>query len=142
VLAIFSVFTIAGTHDWFAWNRARLASIEMLHERGIPDTLIQAGFEYDGWTQIKASGYVNEPRIEVPKTAFHENYELLRSGPSPCRYFFTLYTPAIQPKYVLVASPLPCFARTGYPVMRYRAWLPPFERSVYVQQNPALLTSR
>ncbi|MGI4757889.1 MAG: hypothetical protein ACRYGF_13680 [Janthinobacterium lividum] len=141
VLAAFTVFAIAGTHDWFAWNRARLASIQELHANGVRDTLIQAGFEYDGWTQINISGYVNERRMELPRGAFNEDV-WWRRGPSSCRYFFTTYTPSIQPKYILVASPLPCFTTTNYPVVSYGAWLPPFHRSVYVQEDPDLRSVR
>lgn len=52
VLAFYAIFAVAGTHDWFAWQRARLAAIHELRVAGVARTEIQGGFEYDGWTQL------------------------------------------------------------------------------------------
>jgi hypothetical protein len=131
VLAVFSLFTLAGTHDWFAVNRARILAVQEVHASGVPKTAIQGGFEYDGWTQIEANGYVNEKRIEVPRGAFHA---FLPRHPLPmgCEHFFWLLESAIDPKYVVTSSPMSCFDPSEYPAVAYRNWLPPFERRVYV----------
>jgi hypothetical protein len=133
VLLVFAIVSICGTHDWFALNRARLNAIRSLSASGVPDTSIQAGFEYDGWTQIEAAGYVNEKRMILPPGAYHEVLPQLQFA-KECRSFFSIDAPAIQPKYFVVSSPMPCFVPSVYPSVSYRAWLPPFDRSVYVQQ--------
>jgi hypothetical protein len=135
VMLVFAIVSIFGTHDWFALNRARLSVIRSLNASGIPDTSIQAGFEYDGWTQIKAAGYVNEKRMVLPLGAYHEVLPQLQFA-KECRSFFSIDAPAIQPKYFIVSSAMPCFAASMYPSVSYRAWLPPFHRAVYVQQLP------
>lgn len=57
-LLAFAFYGLTGTHDWFAVNRARLEAAEEIRRSGVPSTAIQAGFDYDGWTQIEAAGYI------------------------------------------------------------------------------------
>jgi hypothetical protein len=132
VLALFAVVSVAGTHDWFAVNRARVLAVEELHTAGIPKTAIQGGFEYDGWTEITAAGYVNEKRITVPAGAYHRFAGL--ALPHNCEHFFSAMAAHVHPRYVVVGSPLPCFDPSSFPSVDYRAWMPPFHRSVFVQK--------
>jgi hypothetical protein len=133
MLGAFGLFSIASTHDWFAANRARIVAVEEVHATGVPKTAIQGAFEYDGWTQIEAAGFVNEKRIEVPAGAFHENMRMYRL-PEKCWHFFGWYAPSIDPKYLIVSSPSSCFADSTFPSVTFRTWLPPFQRTIYVQQ--------
>lgn len=133
VLGLFGAFSIAATHDWYAVNRARLAAVSEVLAAGVPRTAIQGGFELDGWTQIDAEGYVNERRIEFPADIYHENMRMYRL-PEPCRHFFGWYAPAIDPKYVVTSKPSSCFAESNFSPIRFRIWLPPFHREVYVQE--------
>jgi hypothetical protein len=133
MLGAFGLFSIAGTHDWFALNRARILAVEEIHATGVPKTAIQGAFEYDGWTQIEAAGYINEERIEVPAGAFRKNMRMYQL-PEKCWHFFGWYASAIDPKYVIVSSPSHCFANSTFSPVTFRAWLPPFQRTIYVQQ--------
>jgi hypothetical protein len=132
VLALFSIESIGGTHDWFAVNRARLRAVNEVHAAGVPKSYIQGGFEYDGWTQIDAVGHVNERRVNVPAGA----YVAVRRDklPHACEHFFTQFASGVDPEYVITGWPLQCFARTNFAPIRYRAWLPPFDREIYVQK--------
>jgi hypothetical protein len=133
MLGAFGFFSIAGTHDWFAANRARIVAVEEVRATGVPKTAIQGAFEYDGWTQIETAGFVNEERIEVPAGAFHRNMRMYRL-PERCWHFFGWYAPSIDPKYLIVSSPSSCFADSTFPPVTFRTWLPPFRRAIYVQQ--------
>jgi hypothetical protein len=133
MLGAFGFFSVAGTHDWFAANRARIVAVEEVRATGVPKTAIQGAFEYDGWTQIDATGFVNEERIEVPAGAFHKNMRMYRL-PERCWHFFGWYAPSIDPKYLIVSSPSSCFADSTFPPVTFRTWLPPFQRTIYVQQ--------
>jgi hypothetical protein len=133
MLGVFGFFSIAGTHDWFALNRARIVAVEEIHATGVPKTAIQGAFEYDGWTQIEAAGYINEERIEVPAGAFRKNMRMYRL-PEKCWHFFGWYALAIDPIYVIVSSPSRCFADSTFSPVTFRAWLPPFHRTIYVQR--------
>ena len=131
-LVLFSVESVAGTHDWFATNRARLRALNEVHAAGVPMNYIQGGFEHDGWTQIDVVGHVNEKRIRVPKATY---IYVRRAKLQPsCEHFFSPFESGVDPQYVIVGSQMPCFENTGFPPVRYRAWLPPFERHIYVQK--------
>ena len=133
MLGAFGFFSIAGTHDWFALNRARIVAVEEVHATGVPKTAIQGAFEYDGWTQIESAGYINEERIEVPAGAVHKNMRMYRL-PEKSGLFFGWYASAIDPRYVIVSAPSHCFADSTFPPITFRAWLAPFPRTIYVQQ--------
>jgi hypothetical protein len=134
-LSLFALYAIAGTHDWFALNRARVAAVAQIHASGVPATSIEGGFDYDGWTQIEASGYINDARLRNPANSYHANLSPLQF-PGRCRLDFAKYTPAIDPKYFVVFEPMTCLASSKYPPVMYRTWLPPFRRKIYIQQAP------
>src|SRR6266702_4337042 len=133
MLGAFGFFSIAGTHDWFAANRARIVAVEEIRATGVPKTAIQGAFEYDGWTEIQAAGFVNEERIEVPAGAFHKNMRMYRLT-EECQHFFGWYATAIDPKYLIVSSPSSCFEDSTFSPVTFRTWMPPFQRTIYVQQ--------
>jgi len=132
-LSLFALYAIAGTHDWFALNRARMAAVAQIHASGVPVTSIQGGFDYDGWTQIEAAGYINDARLRNPANSYRANFDLLQL-PKECRLDFAKYTPAIHPEYFVVFEPMTCLAPSKYPPATYRTWLPPFRREIYIQQ--------
>ena len=43
------LFSIAGTHDYFAWNRARWNALHSVMEAGVSPTKIDGGVEFNGW---------------------------------------------------------------------------------------------
>ena len=134
VLCLFGLYATAGTHDWFALNRARAAAVEQIHALGVPITSIQGGFDFDGWTQIEAAGYINDPRITIPPDAYR-SFELLGLQ-SQCRLDFAQYTPAIQPRYFVVFSVMPCLQKPPLRAVTYDTWLPPFHRTIFIQEAP------
>lgn len=130
-LAVYAALAVAGAHDSFAWQRARLAAVNELRASGIAQTAILGGFEYDGWTQIQDGGHINDPRIQIPAGAWDSRP--LQSGfAKNCDLDFIDFTPAIKPKFAVAAKPGPCLLPAPYPPVRYRAWLPPFHRTIEV----------
>jgi hypothetical protein len=136
VLVVFAFFSIAGTHDRFAWQRAQLAAIHELRSAGIPRTEIEGGFDYDGWTQVQGGGYLNDARIEVPKGAYHRPPDRSEHAKA-CNEWFLNWDSEIHPQYTIRKGAPGCFEPSRFPAVRYRAWLPPFERVVEVQRVPA-----
>ena len=150
-LALLAGYGVAGTHDRFAEARARLAAAEELRAAGVDRSQIHAGFEYDGWTQVELSGYVNEPRLR-PVSAYHPNRlppglrDLHPSDQYPwrselgleknCYTWFSVYTPSIHARYVLASKPAYCFADSHFPAVQYRTWLSPKQNAVYISEIP------
>ncbi len=134
-VALFGLLAIAGTHDWFAWQRARLTAISRLRAAGIPRTAIEGGFEYDGWTQLEDGGHLNDPRIKVPPGAYHPAPDTLRLADG-CEIEVIPLTPDVQPRYFVAFERTPCLVPSKYGPVHFRTWLPPFHRTDTVEQLP------
>jgi hypothetical protein len=136
-LAAFSIFTILGTHDWFAMHNARVAAIDTLLEANIPSSQLQAGFEYDGLTQIDNAGTVVDPRVKLP--AGIELQYIPPGLPSSCAALFDPLTPSVHPIYFLAFQKAPCVTDSQFDAVPYRTWLPPFQRQILILklQSPA-----
>jgi hypothetical protein len=135
-LLTFAVIAVAGTHDWFAFFRARLQAAEQVRRSGVPRTAIQGGFEYDGWTQLEIVGYVNDPRIRNPPGAFHVPPPSTIARPAcAVPWYPQLLFPAVAPQYFVVDAPMSCLESTAFPAIPYRTWMPPSRGKVYVQKR-------
>jgi len=135
-LGLFALLAIAGTHDSFAGQRARLAAIDEIRASGVPRTAIQGGFEYDGWTQLEFGGHIDDPRIKIPSGAYKPDARIPQVAMA-CLLDFASCTPAVQPKYSVVPGREPCPEPGTFPPVEFHAWLPPFKRTVCAQQIPA-----
>lgn len=136
VLFLFAAFGVAGTHDLFAVDRARLAAIEQLRTAGVPRTAFYGGFAYDGWTQIDSQGYIDTGGIHTP-----DGIRQLPAGRlkfTPCGYLFAKYYPAIRAQYVLSYDNSTCSPPKGsFAPVPYHLWLPPFSGAIYTRSlNP------
>jgi hypothetical protein len=143
VLAVFGVYSVAGTHDFFAESRAQVRAIQMVEDSGVARKSIQAGFPSDGWVQIENGGHINEARIKIPAGAYDPNPPELKILPDGCANGFTKFAPVITPKYFILfpwfknpLDPPPswCFVHAGYPPINYTTWLPPFRATLYVEK--------
>ncbi len=134
LLVLFALFSIAGTHDLYAMNRARLEAASTLQNAGVPDTRFQMGLDYDGWTQLKYSPAISQTATSYLMTADHP--WTVPNLDSHCVLWTWNMTSAIDPDYFVVLSPMPCLAPSHFPPVSYNSWIPPFHRSIYIQQRP------
>ena len=128
-IALFAAFGIAGTHDLFALFRARVAAVDELRSAGIPPTAIDAGFEYDGWTQIESARFINDPHIRIqPGDSF--------SPPSTagdlCRPVFLDDFSALAPRYSMAYNPQECEGPTQFAPVTAHTWLGPHYTTIYI----------
>jgi hypothetical protein len=126
---VFAGYSIAATHDTFAMYRAHLAAIDELRSAGVPATDIDGGFEYNAWTQIEKTGYVNESRIQVPA---HLLIVPVTHLPDSCYPFMDTLTPAVEGRYALSYDPAACHGKTAFAPVSYHAWLGPHTVYVYI----------
>jgi hypothetical protein len=133
LLAIFAAYGIAATHDYLALSRARLAAASAVIASGVPRTRVTAGLEYDAWTELITTGYINDPRLEVPKGAYRPQEG--RWYPVQPPYWYWERTPSIDPLYFVVLSPQRGLVDSPLPPVPFRAWLPPFNRRVFIQMS-------
>lgn len=130
-VAVFAVYGVAVTHDLFNGARARLAAIDEVRATGVPRSQLRAGFEYDGWTQIELAGYMNDPRIQVPRNA--TTPWTLPAGIRPqCADWMYGYTPAIHARYIFSNEINFCYAPAPFAPVTYKTWLPPYRRTILI----------
>jgi hypothetical protein len=129
-LALLMFYGVAGTHDLFALTRARLAAANEIRASGVPRSEFRAGFEYDGWTQIELTGYVNEPRMHLPVGAYKPWTAPTDVAPE-CVYWFESFSPAIHARYELSNEPNLCGPSVDFAPVPYRGWLHG-ERAIYI----------
>lgn len=104
----FAVWSVAGVHDFFEWQRARWVALEYLTgPLGIPPSLIDGGFEFNGW-------HAQEHPIPYKEYAFiEERVEL----PTDRSWWWVG-----SPEYMVAFGPVP-----GYHVIDtfpYERWMP------------------
>lgn len=136
VLVAFAVFGIAGTHDLFAMERARLAAIDELRAAGLPRDAFYGGFGYDGWTQIDRQGHIDAGGIVLPPDARHTRNKVITF--KSCGYFMAKYFPAIHAQYALSYDEVACDGPSQFAPVRYRLWLPPYSGMIYIRKVNAV----
>ena len=103
-LILYGAFSIAGTHDYLSWNRARWQALNNLEteQRVGPDD-IDGGYEFNGW-------YLYDP-----------NY---RTSPGKSWYWVA------RDDFMIAFTPVPGF--TEMKRYRFQRWLPPGEGNILV----------
>jgi hypothetical protein len=130
---LYAAYALANTHDMFAFQRARVTAATEITATGIPRTSLEAGFEYDAWTQLEQSGYVNEPKIVNPSDAYHA--WVPPNVPPACLGWFRSYAPSVHPLLHLFNAPDNCYEPSRFPPVVYETWLPPRQRAIYILES-------
>lgn len=130
---VFACFSVAALHDLYATSRARIAATERLQSAGLTRKEIRGGFEYDGWTQLEAVGYVVDTRVQEPFKESPGSTAINATPSSNCTFWFSSETPVVQERYGLSYEPMQCGTERRFTAVPYRTWLPPHERSIYIE---------
>jgi len=129
---IFCGFGVVATHDTFAAYRGWVTAIDEVRSMGVPATAIMGSAEFMGWTQIEASGYVNDSRIQVPAGAYKApRPRPLPEGCDPPSASFLDWTPAIKPVYGVFADAETCGGQAAITPVMFHTWIAPHTHWVY-----------
>lgn len=100
-----ALFTIAATHDYFSWNRARWDALRSFSEtNNVPPSKINGGFEYNGY-----SLFYNKEFTDVTDDQWWEEEDDL---------------------YMLAFGNLPDYEVVDY--YPYKSWLPPYTGKILI----------
>lgn len=125
LVGLYALIAVGGTFDHFVELRVREVIASQLLREGAVRTKISNGVAYDGWTQLHATGYMNNPLVLNPPDAFVDFPALRRNREL---YWFLRYTPAIEPRQIIINWPSEPQVPEGVPVYSFRTVLPPFQR--------------
>jgi hypothetical protein len=131
---IYAAYAVATMHDLFAFDRARVDAANEIIAKGLPRTAIEGGFEYDGWTQLEQTGYVNESRI-VPAGLYHRWVPPNPNVPPLCIGWFRPRSPSVHPLLHLSHAPDNCYSPSQFAPFVYETWLPPRRRTIYILEG-------
>jgi hypothetical protein len=117
-------FSVAGTHDYLAWNRARYAQLDELAAGGIAPERIDGGMEFNAWHLAKASGYApTDAEVKIGQSERQKSWWWV-----------------VDDEFVIAMQPLEGYAiRARRP---YRRWLVPGEGAVYTLERATPAESR
>ncbi len=77
-LVLYGLFSVAATHDYLAWNRARWHALNDLMNSGVAPRQIDGGYEFNGWN-------LNDPKYQrVPGKSYWwviDDAYMVASGP-------------------------------------------------------------
>jgi Dolichyl-phosphate-mannose-protein mannosyltransferase len=129
LVGVMAVYGIAITHNNFALDRARVALADELYAKGVPDTSIDGGWDYNFEVELRHSNHINNPAIKVPANAYV-------SVPQPpagvCQMAAYDRTPHIHPVYGISFDPRACLGQAPFAPVTYSRWLAPSPGILYV----------
>jgi hypothetical protein len=131
MLGVMAWFSVALDHDFFALGRARLAAVGELRSAGVPATDMDAGLEYNFWTQAEKTGSVNDFRIVNPP-GFVYRPTPVYAREDHCHPARPDELPDITAYYALSFEPDVCGGPAGFAPVFYRTWLGPHPTAIYV----------
>jgi hypothetical protein len=136
-LVLFAAFAVAGTHDWFARQRARLEAIQEVRAAGVSRTEIDGGWEYDGWTQVRDDGHINDPRIKIPVGGYRPTENVRKREVCLIDFRIIREFTDLNVRYAAGTGKSGCTLPSHFADVHYLAWLPPFRRTITVERLPA-----
>jgi len=119
LLAVLAFYAIASTQDLWALAGARVVATRKLESAGVPRTAIDAGFEYNAWTELQISGRLNSRWVLNPPGAY-------RPGLGQ--------TPSVVPAYRLEYAPTAETKPSEFGSVPYFSVLPPFHKQVSIDR--------
>jgi len=108
LLLAYAAYSVAASHDYFAWNRARWSALDALERFGVAPTSIDGGFEYNAW------------RLHDKTAADPRN---------PARSWWWV----VDDRYLVTLGPVPGHVERAR--QTFMRWLPPGEGTVLVLER-------
>ena len=133
LVALAAATSVAGTHNLIAMFRSTLIAANEVNASGVPRTAIDAGWEYNGLTELNTTGWVLPNRTvlalkdrDIPSQA--------RAGTCP-RIFISLFA-HVLPRYSVSFEPNACGGGADFSPVTYSMWLPRRKVTIFVVKNP------
>jgi len=133
LVVFFAFYGVTVTHNMFSLYRARTALAAELHAKGIPDTSIDNGFEYNFAVELQHAPSINFPTIAIPAHA----YVQVPQPTGPCKFFWYDKTPHIHPLYSVSFDPTACYGLAPIAPVQFSRWPGLTPGTLYVVRSTA-----
>jgi hypothetical protein len=133
------IFLIAGVgmtalHDVFSMYRTTLAAANELRAAGVARDHIDAGLEYNGWTQITEGGFIHFDGVRLPPGVSAEQ----AIDDNICPMQEVNWYSRVKPQYSLSFQENDCGGRAGLPPVIWHRWFGRRSVPVYIVKNPMI----
>jgi hypothetical protein len=133
------VFLIAGItvpalHDLFSMYRATLAAANEMRAAGVPRDQIDAGLEYNGWTQITEAGFIPSDGVRLPPGVSADR----TITDNLCPITIPNWLPKIKPQYSLSFQQHDCGGQADFAPVIWHRWLGLHRLPIYIVKNPVI----
>jgi hypothetical protein len=129
LIVLMAASGVALTHDGFAMLRARLNAANEVRAAGVPAAAIDAGWEYNSWTELNLTGHLESGGMRLPAGVQHEVPPLPHLT---CRPQMWNHAPLLRPSYALSYDPHACSGESAFAPVTYEEWLGPRKVPIYV----------
>jgi hypothetical protein len=119
LLAMLAFYGIASTQDFWALAEARVKATRKLEAAGVARGKIDAGFEYNMWTEFLNSGRLNSRWVRNPPGSYNPDFS---------------QTPSVVPEYRLEYALTPETSPSEFGSVPYYSVLPPFHKQVRIDR--------
>ena len=119
LLIVLASYAVLSTQDLWALAQARVRATKKLELAGVPRTAIDAGMEYNAWTELTATGHLNDRNVVNPPDAYRAGLGM---------------TPEVVPVYRLEYRPVPGTRSSEFGSVPYFSLLPPFWKQVSIDR--------
>jgi hypothetical protein len=129
LVAVMAIYGVVNTHNTFAVDRGRVVLANELLAAGVPDTVVDNGWEYNQGVELAHARFINDYRMVNPKGMYKP------APPLPvgtCEVNGLDLTPHIQPRYGISFDPNACYGRAPFAPVQYSRWLASGPGTLYV----------
>ena len=119
VLALLAAYAVVSTQDLWSLAQARAIAVRRMEAAGVPRAAIDAGFEYNAWTELSISGHLNNHRVINPSDAYRPGFS---------------QTPNVVPVYRLEYEASSGTTQSEFGSVPYFSLLPPFHKKVSIDR--------
>lgn len=120
LVAITAIYSVVIVRDRFAFYRARVTLASELRGRGVPDSSVEYGWEYDFVTELRYASHINEPLVAIPANSYSPRAPYPASA-CPELWEFDM-APHIEPLYAVSFDANACGGPTPFAPVHFSRW--------------------
>jgi hypothetical protein len=126
LIGLIAIYSIAATHDMFAFYRARANVANEIIAAGVQPNMFDGGFEYNAWIELlQGSGYLNDEKILNPSNIYApiDPYRGFSCHEKEGIDGLDIRLPHFFPRYGLSFDPDACAGQSSIAPVSYFRWL-------------------
>lgn len=130
VIVASGAYSVVSLHDAYATYRAALRAANEVLAAGYRRPDLDAGWEFNHYTQILVGGFVHQEGVRLPDGSLLGNLDVNRK--TPCSMDVSEWVPDVRPRFALAFPGAPCAPVPEFTPVHFHTWLAPRNRTVQI----------